>query len=299
MLKRIVEQGLLRYWRSQRGDAMLISVILAAMVVSALGLAVANINSAAFTGVSASGIAQQAQWLAQSRANEINVVAYANIGTVAEAKHTLAGSYNGNTFDREVIIGTPVNLGAGNWETPVTVNIYKTGEATPRTSLQLTPTSAASNSSVPTGTIIYFAASTAPAGFLECNGAVISATYPALATIIGTTYGAYGQLPDLRGGFARGWDHGKGTLDVGRVFGSTQQDQIQNITGVFVADKGTFNGFSGAFYSQAGWWQPNDTDATMAYGGTYYAMGFDASLVVRAGTETRPLNVALLPCIKY
>ena len=55
---------------------------------------------------------------------------------------------------------------------------------------------------IPTGTITPWSQSTAPTGFLECNGAAVSqATYAALFAVIGTTYGDPGggnfNLPDL------------------------------------------------------------------------------------------------------
>ena len=55
---------------------------------------------------------------------------------------------------------------------------------------------------IPTGTITPWSQSTAPTGFLECNGAAVSqATYAALFAVIGTTYGNPGggnfNLPDL------------------------------------------------------------------------------------------------------
>lgn len=58
---------------------------------------------------------------------------------------------------------------------------------------------------------------TVPAGWLECNGAAVSrTTYAALFAVLGTTYGVGDgsttfALPDLRGEFVRGWDHGKGS----------------------------------------------------------------------------------------
>lgn len=52
----------------------------------------------------------------------------------------------------------------------------------------------------PSGAIIAYAGAGTPAGWLECNGAVISGTtYPELFTVLGSTYGAPGKLPDLRG----------------------------------------------------------------------------------------------------
>lgn len=65
---------------------------------------------------------------------------------------------------------------------------------------------------LPAGTITMFAGSTAPAGWLICDGrSVSSAAYPELYAVIGTTYGGYGtnfQLPDLRGRFPAGKDTG-------------------------------------------------------------------------------------------
>jgi len=83
------------------------------------------------------------------------------------------------------------------------------------------------NVSAPAGTVSYTAANTVPAGYLECNGAAVSrTTYATLFAAIGTTYGTGDgsttfNLPDLRGEFVRGWDHGRG-VDVSRTLGSTQ-----------------------------------------------------------------------------
>lgn len=78
---------------------------------------------------------------------------------------------------------------------------------------------------VPAGTIIAYADSTPPDGWLECNGQAVSrTTYADLFAAIGTTFGAGDSLttfnlPDLRGEFIRGWDNGRG-VDVGRSLGS-------------------------------------------------------------------------------
>lgn len=57
---------------------------------------------------------------------------------------------------------------------------------------------------VPPGVIQQYAGTTAPAGYLMCNGASFSSnTYGALATVVGDTYGTHSgttyYLPDLRG----------------------------------------------------------------------------------------------------
>jgi microcystin-dependent protein len=145
----------------------------------------------------------------------------------------------------------------------------------------------------PIGTVIYFAASTAPTGYLKANGAVISrTTYSSLFAVIGTTFGVGDNsttfgLPDLRGEFLRGWDDGRG-IDSGRAFGTFQdylvQSHIHSMWNAMSRDStqgdpnatsaGTFAGGGGQFYAH-----PN----TDTYG----------------GTETRPRNIDLLACIKY
>jgi microcystin-dependent protein len=88
---------------------------------------------------------------------------------------------------------------------------------------------AALPTAVPSGTVHLFATTTAPTGYLECDGSAISrTTYADLFTVIGTTWGAGDgsstfNLPDLRGEFVRGWDNGRG-VDSGRNFGTAQSD---------------------------------------------------------------------------
>jgi len=68
---------------------------------------------------------------------------------------------------------------------------------------------------LPTGAITAFGGSTAPTGYLECNGQS-TAGYAALAAIVGA------NVPDLRGEFVRGWDNSRG-VDTGRTLGSSQE----------------------------------------------------------------------------
>ena len=136
---------------------------------------------------------------------------------------------------------------------------------------------------VPTGAVFYFAASTAPTGFLKANRAAVSrTTYAALFAITGTTYGAGDgtttfNVPDLRGEFIRGWDDARG-VDASRAFGSAQADEFKSHTHGNVFSSGYAeapNGFGWRLYPDAG-----STDAA-------------------GGAETRPRNVALLACIKF
>ncbi len=86
-----------------------------------------------------------------------------------------------------------------------------------------------------TGTIVAFAAATAPDGWLLCNGAEVSrATYADLFTLIGTDYGVGNgnttfNLPDLRGRFALGQDN-MGEVSADRVT-DTEADELGGVGG--------------------------------------------------------------------
>ena len=140
---------------------------------------------------------------------------------------------------------------------------------------------------------------TAPAGWLPCDGRlVLRAQYPDLFAEIGTTWGAGDNvttfaLPEVRGEHFRAWDNGRG-VDPGRVFGSWQEDTLENITGTVGIPYMLDYKMSGAF----------TVGADLSTGSNYaVATGkvadFDASLVARTSTETRARNIALLVCIKY
>ena len=145
----------------------------------------------------------------------------------------------------------------------------------------------------PVGSVQHFAMSSAPLGWLVADGSAVSRTlYSDLFGKIGTIYGIGDNsttfnLPDMRGMFARGWDAAGGTArncDTGRVFGSTQQDALEshvhNLT-LYCAAYGSGTGRAGLFPPA---------------GGATSCSGFVEST---GGIETRPMNVAMLPCIKW
>jgi len=144
--------------------------------------------------------------------------------------------------------------------------------------------------SMPVGGVIAYAGFPAPDGYLECNGASFSSsTYPKLYQAVGGT-----KIPDLRGQFVRGWDHGAG-VDTGRVLGVAQGDAIQNI-------KGTFGNYSTTGQTASG------VFSVVRVGSNSYARGhslasvratFDASKVARTANENRPKNIALMYIIKH
>jgi len=159
-----------------------------------------------------------------------------------------------------------------------------------------------------TGTVLAYASSIVPAGWLECNGAELSrTTYANLFAVVGETYGAGDasttfNLPDLRGGFIRGFDNGAG-IDADRVFGSSQDDALQNITGSLNISNASSAGL-GPSSSSSGAFSLSSVGSGYTFGnsGGGYAITqptFDASRVARTATETRPVNTSMMYIIKY
>ncbi len=106
----------------------------------------------------------------------------------------------------------------------------------------------------------------------------------------GTTFRIY----DVRGEFIRVWDDNRG-VDSGRVFGSTQQDAQQNITGGFSLVTGSATACTGPFRADG----PPVSHITTTVSGTDPSITFDASRVVRTAQENRPRSSALLAAIKF
>ena len=161
---------------------------------------------------------------------------------------------------------------------------------------------------VPSGTVLYFAGQTAPAGWLKANGAAVSRTaYAALFDAIGTTYGAGDgrstfNLPDLRGEFIRGWDDGRG-VDPGRGFGFGQADAMrQHYHGIGYISP---NNDDGAFVVR-NWTTTEQHNLQFINGNGNSAIrtlsassNLSTTNAIDESTgETRPRNVALLAIIK-
>lgn len=165
---------------------------------------------------------------------------------------------------------------------------------------------------VPTGAVFCIAVSTVPSDYLECSGTAVSrTTYSALFAVIGTTYGAGNgsttfNLPDLRGEFVRGYDHGRG-IDVipsGRAIGSAQSSQNASHTHTAtVTDPGHTHTYQTSLTTQG-----VDTDShghddsvnedshTINTGGR--TTGITVSNATSGGAEARPRNIAMMYVIK-
>ncbi|NUE80513.1 tail fiber protein [Snodgrassella sp. ESL0304] len=146
---------------------------------------------------------------------------------------------------------------------------------------------------------------TAPVGWLKANGAALSrSTYANLFAAIGTRFGEGDgsttfNLPDLRGLFLRGWDDGRGLdKDKNRELGSLQQDET-------FSDKDKTNRYylvDSKDHKNKILIEQNNLQQEAIYKTNMVSTAvFGSDHLISIGgrsSEVRPLNVALLACIK-
>lgn len=151
--------------------------------------------------------------------------------------------------------------------------------------------------SVPTGTILPFAGTVVPDGFLLCNGAAVSrTTYAKLFAAIGTKWGSGDgsttfNLPDSDGRVFQG------TTDVSKV-GTYLEAGLPNITG----DAGIMCGASDS--NASGAFTRNNWGSTGSVSGSWFGrtyLGFLASRssgIFGASSTVQPLSIQQLAIIK-
>lgn len=165
----------------------------------------------------------------------------------------------------------------------------------------------------PVGTIGMFATTTAPSGWLKCNGAIISRTaYSRLYQEINVLYGSGDgsttfALPDLRGVFMRGLDSGRG-IDTNRSLATTTP-QAFNYSHIHASMRfGDNNG--NLFYAPSARTYYNDVAGkyslfaagSQSVAGDLGALPTITTITTEERTvsgEVTPYNRALLACIKY
>jgi len=160
------------------------------------------------------------------------------------------------------------NLGAGNLAVQ-TADIVNGA---------VTPAKLASGfNALPTGSILPFAGSSSPSGFLFCDGSsYLRATYPTLFSVIGTTWGSldgtHFNVPDLRGQFLRGDTSGITGGTISAVSGNslTVTGHNLNRTGVAIRLTGSL-------------------PTGLSTGTTYYAIVIDANTLQVATTLANAL----------
>lgn len=162
---------------------------------------------------------------------------------------------------------------------------------------------------VPIGTVTWLATDSVPLGYLKCDGTAYSKTeYPALFAKIGNTFATTGGLPapastafrvpDLRSEFIRGWDNGRG-VDSGRTLGSNQSGAFESHSHNIDTVGSTYNGGFNAI------WLSRTTRVAQGFNPEIQNTAFVNAMVngnqltnATGANETRPRNVALMPCIK-
>jgi microcystin-dependent protein len=166
----------------------------------------------------------------------------------------------------------------------------------------------------PTGGLMYFAGSVAPANFLACDGSAVSrATYSALFGVIGETWGdgdgsTTFNLPDFRGLFLRGL--GGDAPYASAALGAVQADMAgphshtasTDSSGAHTHTYGPVQGRYGANSNPQTVFRPSSGDSngssvalTTSSNGAHT---HNVTVEDNAGTETRPRNGAALICIK-
>jgi len=160
-------------------------------------------------------------------------------------------------------------------------------------------------SALPVGATVAFPLNKIAPGFLELDGSVQSiALYPDLAAFLGTAFnkGDEGagnfRLPESRGEFLRGWDHGRG-VDAGRAIGTYQKGSLLHGNDDNGAEIHGLNAIN-ANRAGLGWDLPVMADYSGS--GAYTASGAavpGTSLFAQAHYGVaRPRNLAVVWCIK-
>ena len=164
---------------------------------------------------------------------------------------------------------------------------------------------------IPPGAVMSFAVSAAPVGWLACDGTSKPVSdFQPLFTAIGYTYGGSGStfnVPNLQGQFVRGLTTNQSTasrdpLSASRVLGNVQGDAFEAHSHD-ITDPGhnhvwnAANGPGGANYGV------NYVAGISTFVGfTQYTVNSRTTGITvnnSGDTENRPVNIALLYCIKY
>jgi microcystin-dependent protein len=156
---------------------------------------------------------------------------------------------------------------------------------------------AITGTSVPSGAVLPFAynvtSGIVPAGWLLCDGSVYTTSvYPTLGALLGNTYGGSTgtfAVPNLSGLFIRGagtQTSGGVTYSAGTI-GTIQADNFQGHEHTYAGTQSVASYAGGTGLGLTGLSKTTTSEITDGTNGT-----------PRYGTETRPVNLAMVYCIK-
>lgn len=155
-----------------------------------------------------------------------------NYGTLASLSNVATARSNLSVYSKSETDAKYALLAGSGSQTFSVATASSSNHAVPKAQMD---SALAAYQPLPPGVIVPFGGTPVPSGWLACNGSAVSrTTYSSLFAAIGTLHGTGDgsttfNLPDLRGEFIRGLDQGRG-VDVGRVLGSSQTDQMKSIT---------------------------------------------------------------------
>lgn len=161
-------------------------------------------------------------------------------------------------------------------------------------------------SSIPIGTIVMYGKSSAPAGWLLCNGDSYDKVgdYSALFAVIQTTFGStdanHFSVPDMQGIFPRGFGtstkltNAGGTAFAG-VLGTYQNDKFQGHFHTFASYDANHARGSDGYVDET----RNNPTSNNYSNRVVAAITDGTNAVPRTGAETNPANLGLNFIIKY
>lgn len=262
----------------------------------------------------------------------INSTGYVGLGTVAPAEaldidnsgkiqfssggtaRTVISADASNSIidvkdDRSLVVkANGVTIITGN-STDVTTTVPVVLPAAPTTTLQAATKGYVDGlTGSPAGIIAPFAGTSAPSGWLACQGQAISrTTYATLFTAIGTTWGSGDgsttfNLPDLRGMFLRGTGTnatGSSSGAVGPSVGTYAADTYLNHSHTASSsDSGHTHSYINPGGSVAAGSGASGNQVTQTSGVGYANISTTVNTSTTGGTETKPKNYGILYIIK-
>jgi len=241
--------------------------------------------------------------------------------TVQYAEAQSIKTDNFGVFSHIVSTGNPVtntfndvDFSLENLKIKVSVNYNSNDIEVYSQEFQYVPYAKYAENGVPTGTVVSFLGTTAPRGWLLCDGGTIPTTNTALKNLLGTT-----RTPDLRGMFLRGT--GQSVYGVNSTGPSLKSYQANaNIShahnaGSYKTDnQGIHNHNSGAYKyilkladgknspegvnSAVGPTEPNVLETSLMSDTGSHAHNVQGSSAYSGGTESRPVNYGVNYIIK-